>query len=107
MTTTMVMMMMMMMMMMMVMMGDFIYMSTKGGGLFTEGSGMQLAVQLLGFSVIFGWALFWGFALFVPLRLLHILQIKTEPSEVTSSKIQVSTFSTLFLSRSLIHSSFL
>jgi hypothetical protein len=52
----------------------------KGGGLFTEGSGLQLAAQLIGLGVVLGWGLLWGVIAFFPLRLLRILRI-SESSE--------------------------
>ncbi len=45
------------------------------GGLFTEGTGNQLAMQLLAFAVILGWTTFWACILFIILRALDSLRI--------------------------------
>lgn len=48
-----------------------------GGGLFTEGTGYQLAMQLLAFAVILGWTAFWSCILFLVLRALDSLRISS------------------------------
>jgi hypothetical protein len=48
-----------------------------GGGLFTEGTGYQLAMQLLAFAVILGWTAFWSCILFYVLRALDSLRISS------------------------------
>ena len=52
------------------------------GGLLTEGTGYQLAMQLLAFAVIAGWAAFWAIILFVILRAVDSLRI-SEAAERT------------------------